>query len=304
MWRRFLATFKSKSPTVTRSEPNQGSGIRDLTDLYEEVVRSILCISTSSGGGTGFLVRADGLVLTNSHVVRGVREVTLQRHTGPTFAGQVLMSDRSRDLAAIRISNHQMTQEIPILSITTSRGAKVGSEVIAIGNPIESAAFSLARGILSAVGHMVGGQSFLQASISINWGNSGGPLLLRTGVTIGMVTQIGIAPQGRVEGLCLAIPGEALLEFVDKVPTLTSDTSHRAYCVICGHLGTDGRYCDNCGVVLFNPTEQREKPIAPTTVGADPVGGTKCSACGRAIHMKMRYCEGCGLDLRGQVRKN
>lgn len=147
-------------------------------------------------GGSGVVISADGEILTNHHVIEGIRggeaelEVTLS--DGRTFKAKVLGKDKELDIALIRID----AGHLPFAALGDSDKAKVGEWVVAIGNPL-GLDHTVTQGIISAKGRSArvlgapsGLESFLQTDAAINRGNSGGPLLNLKGEVIGINTAI------------------------------------------------------------------------------------------------------------------
>ena len=145
------------------------------SEIYQKTVDGIFQVTTPEGTGTAFLARGDGLVITNHHVVAGNVRVHLQGYRGTPISADVVLADRDEDLAAIRPALPVEGSTTKPLLIARSDQVHVGDEVIAIGHPEQSAPFSLSRGVISAVSYIPRtGVPFLQANISLNWGNSGG----------------------------------------------------------------------------------------------------------------------------------
>lgn len=153
-------------------------------------------IQRFSAGGSGVVISSSGEILTNHHVIEGIRggeaELEVKLSDGRTFKAKVLGSDKEIDIALIKIeANH-----LPFASLGDSDKAKVGEWVVAIGNPL-GLDHTVTQGIISAkgrAGSIVGGgsglESFLQTDAAINRGNSGGPLLNLRGEVIGINTAI------------------------------------------------------------------------------------------------------------------
>ena len=159
---------------------------------------------TAHGTGSGFIIKADGLVLTNAHVVDGASTVTVTLKDGREFKGKVLGKDELTDVAVVKIQ----ATNLPIASIGNSEQIKPGEWAIAIGNPL-GLDNTVTAGIISATGRSSGTigapdkrVSFIQTDAAINPGNSGGPLLNQQGQVIGMNTAI----IGGAQGLGFAIP--------------------------------------------------------------------------------------------------
>ncbi|MBA2663677.1 MAG: trypsin-like peptidase domain-containing protein [Bradymonadaceae bacterium] len=149
--------------------------------------------------GSGFLIAADGLVLTNEHVIRNANEIAVRLLDERWFHAEVVGKDPKTDIALLRLRE---ADDLPFLELGDSDGLRVGSWVIAIGNPLGLTS-TVTVGIASAVGRRalpVGGelhyQDFIQTDASINPGNSGGPLLDIRGKVIGINTAVIAGGQG------------------------------------------------------------------------------------------------------------
>ena len=156
------------------------------------------------GTGSGFIIKSDGLVLTNAHVVDGADTVTVTLNDARTFTGRVLGEDKLTDVAVVKIQ----ASSLPTVSVGNSEQLRPGEWAIAIGNPL-GLDNTVTAGIISATGRSssdVGVPDkrigFIQTDAAINPGNSGGPLLNQQGQVIGMNTAI----IGRAQGLGFAIP--------------------------------------------------------------------------------------------------
>lgn len=158
--------------------------------------------------GTGFIIRDDGLILTNYHVISGDQapEVTLaDDKTQKKYPAKILSKDRRADLALLKIDG---ARKFPALKLGDSDPLQVGQKVLAIGNPFEFE-FTLTTGIVSSVGRSIRTENgvlegMIQTDAAINPGNSGGPLLDSTGNVIGINTAI-YGPQGNI-GIGFALP--------------------------------------------------------------------------------------------------
>jgi serine protease Do len=156
------------------------------------------------GTGSGFVIGADGVILTNAHVVEGADTVSVTLKDTRSFTGRVLGADKVTDVAVVKIE----ANDLPVVTIGDSDKLLSGEWAIAIGNPL-GLDNSVTAGIISATGRSsseVGVPDkrvgFIQTDAAINPGNSGGPLLNSTGQVIGMNTAI---IQG-AQGLGFAIP--------------------------------------------------------------------------------------------------
>ncbi|MDZ8226685.1 MULTISPECIES: HhoA/HhoB/HtrA family serine endopeptidase [unclassified Nostoc] len=156
------------------------------------------------GTGSGFIISADGRILTNAHVVDGADTVTVTVKDGRTFTGKVLGKDELTDVAVVKIQ----ADNLPIVALGNSDQLQPGEWAIAIGNPL-GLDNTVTTGIISATGrnsNLIGAPDkrveYIQTDAAINPGNSGGPLLNSRGEVIAMNTAI---IQG-AQGLGFAIP--------------------------------------------------------------------------------------------------
>ena len=160
-----------------------------------------------SGSGSGFVVDDDGLILTNQHVVAGAGSLSVEFANGETRSATVVGTDRTNDLALLRVSD--MPAGIPAATLGDSDQVEVGETAIAIGSPF-GLEQTVTQGIISAVdrnwspdGRLMRG--LLQTDAPINPGNSGGPLLNAEGEVIGINTLIESPVSGNV-GVGFAVP--------------------------------------------------------------------------------------------------
>src|ERR1700722_3882066 len=159
------------------------------------------------GTGSGFIVKPDGLILTNNHVVSGSAQLTVTlAGDKKQYKARVLGTDPRNDLALVRI---QADHALPFLKLGDSDNLQVGQKVLAIGNPFGLGG-TLTTGIVSSLGRTLQPQEgrrmedMIQTDAAINPGNSGGPLLDSHGSVIGINTAI-YGPQGNI-GIGFALP--------------------------------------------------------------------------------------------------
>lgn len=164
------------------------------------------------GLGSGFLISADGNLLTNEHVIDGAQQikVTIMGRTQPVTA-QVVGSDRDLDLAVLKVN---AGNNLPYLKMSDSDKIQVGSWSIAIGNPY-GLDHTVTVGVISAKGRPIAVQdrnyrNLLQTDASINPGNSGGPLLDMNGEVIGINTAI----DAQAQGIGFAIPSNTARDII------------------------------------------------------------------------------------------
>jgi len=155
------------------------------------------------GGGSGVILRSDGYILTNNHVVHEASRIDVRLQDGRTYPARLVGTDAATDLAMLKID----ARGLPQAEFGSSEAAKVGQFVIAIGSPF-GLDYTVTTGVLSAKGR--GGiganeiEDYLQTDASINPGNSGGPLVDLRGRVLGINTMI----VGRGTGIGFAIPSE------------------------------------------------------------------------------------------------
>jgi serine protease Do len=155
--------------------------------------------------GSGVIVRADGYVLTNHHVVDGADQVRVELSDGRSFKADVVGSDAPSDLAVLKIDGH----DLHTLALGDSDQVRVGDIVLALGNPL-GVGQTVTMGIVSAKGRATGMgdgsfEDFIQTDAPINQGNSGGALVNTRGELVGINSQI-LTPSGGNIGIGFAIP--------------------------------------------------------------------------------------------------
>jgi len=166
------------------------------------------------GQGSGFIVGSDGLILTNAHVVRDAKEVTVKLRDRREFRAKVLGADTATDVAVLRIE----AKNLSIVAIGDPAQLQVGDYVLAIGAPFGFEA-SATQGIVSAKGRSLPGDSyvpFIQTDAAVNPGNSGGPLFNGQGQVVGINAQI-YSQSGGFQGLAFAIPIDVALHVKDEI---------------------------------------------------------------------------------------
>jgi serine protease Do len=157
--------------------------------------------------GSGFVIREDGLIVTNRHVIVGARTVRVRIPDGREVSATIVGSDAVTDIALLKID----AGRLPALRLGSSQAVAVGDAVIAIGNPY-GLGQSVSAGIISARGRILEDDpyiDFLQTDAAINRGNSGGPLVTMDGTVVGVTSAI-FSPSGGSVGLGFAIPAETV----------------------------------------------------------------------------------------------
>jgi serine protease Do len=182
--------------------------IAGFGEIAEQLRRSTVFIHAGGrGGGSGVIWSSDGAIVTNAHVVRG-SNTRVQLWDGREFDAAVTARDPRRDLAALRIG----ANSLPAAGPADSSQLRPGELAIAIGNPMGFVG-ALTTGVIHAIGPLrgLGSQTWVQASVRLAPGNSGGPLADARGRVIGINTMVA----GR---LALAIPSNAVLDFLAGGP--------------------------------------------------------------------------------------
>jgi serine protease Do len=166
--------------------------------------------------GSGFIIRADGLIVTNRHVVNGALKIHVRLPDGRDVPAKLLGADAVTDIALLKVS----AGNLPALRLGTSQSISVGDPVIAIGNPF-GLGQSVSAGIISARGRTLEDDpyiDFLQTDAAINHGNSGGPLMSPDGTVVGVTSAI-FSPSGGSVGLGFAIPAETVSAVIGQLET-------------------------------------------------------------------------------------
>ncbi|MBD9477854.1 Do family serine endopeptidase [Pseudoxanthomonas sp. PXM02] len=165
--------------------------------------------------GSGFIISADGYVLTNHHVVDGADEVKVTLPDRRELTAKVVGSDQQYDVALLKVE----AKGLPTVRIGNSATLKPGQWVVAIGSPL-GLDHSVTAGIVSAVGRSASAEQryvpFIQTDVAINQGNSGGPLLNTRGEVVGINSQI-FSVSGGYMGISFAIPIDLAMGAVDQL---------------------------------------------------------------------------------------
>jgi Do/DeqQ family serine protease len=164
--------------------------------------------------GSGFIIRPEGYILTNAHVVRGATKIKVALSDKRTFDAQVVGTDGFSDLAVVKID----AANLPVLKLGSATNLRPGDFAIAIGSPL-GFDHTVTFGIISAMGRTVtdvnGNINFIQTDAAINPGNSGGPLLNLDGEVIGVNTAI----QANAQNIGFSIPIDVAKEVVESLIT-------------------------------------------------------------------------------------
>ncbi len=173
--------------------------------------------------GSGFIISADGYVVTNNHVVQDATKVTVAFDDGTEQQAEVVGTDPRTDLAVLKVEGN----DLPFVTFEEER-SRVGDWVIAVGNPFGLGG-TVTVGVISASGRDIGGNNygdFLQIDAAVNTGNSGGPTFNTSGEVVGVNTAI-YSPNGGNVGIAFAIPASTVKSVVEQL--VASGTVTRGY---------------------------------------------------------------------------
>jgi len=169
----------------------------------------------TSGAGSGVIISEDGYIVTNNHVIEGVRTVTVKTYDGTEYSAKLVGTDSENDIAVIKIDATELTPA----EYGDSDELVVGQKAIAIGNPLGTLGGTVTEGIVSALDREVtiNGQNMklLQTSAAINPGNSGGGLFDENGKLIGIVNAKSAGSE--IEGLGFAIPINSVEDIINEL---------------------------------------------------------------------------------------
>jgi len=236
----------SSPSTVVASVPAQQAATTTtgLVQLYKNVSPGVvdITVQTNDGGGgfgdqsataegSGFVIDANGDIVTNQHVVAGSTGITVRFNDGSTAKGTLVGSDASTDLAVVKVNVD--SSKLHPLTFGDSSTVQVGQQVAAIGSPF-GLPESLTAGIVSALNRTITApqpnnysiSGAIQTDAAINHGNSGGPLLNASGQVIGVNSQIE-SDGGGNEGVGFAIPSDTVKNVTDAL--IAGKTPQHAY---------------------------------------------------------------------------
>ena len=206
-----------------------GSTVMTPSEVYAATVNSVVSINSSvttnafgqpveaASAGSGFIITADGYIVTNYHVVKGATAVNVTLYNGQEYPATVVGGDSDYDVAVLKIE----AEGLQTVTLGRSSELNVGDTILAIGNPLGELTFSMSKGIVSCCDRAINvdGTPFkmIQVDCSINPGNSGGALVNLYGEVVGIVSaKYSSYASTTVEGLGFAIP-------MDDVQTIITD---------------------------------------------------------------------------------
>lgn len=214
--------YTGTRPTIVSTADVDGKQILSATEVYASGLKSVVGINgnvttniwgqtvSNAVSGSGFVISADGYILTNYHVVNGVSNITVFFADGNSYDATVVGGEEDNDIAVLKID----AVDLQPVVLGDSDSIMVGENVYAIGNPLGELTFTLTGGLVSAKDRSVTTSdgtvmNMIQTDAAINSGNSGGPLFDQYGQTIGIVSAKLSSSNGSsssIEGLGFAIP--------------------------------------------------------------------------------------------------
>ena len=255
--------------------------------------------TTALGAGSGFLISADGFIVTNNHVVENAEEINVKFSDGRELKARLIGRDPLTDLAVIKVEG----SAFPFVSFEDKAEPRVGDWVIAVGNPFGLGGTATA-GIVSAKARDIGGNEnpytdFIQIDAAINRGNSGGPTFDIYGRVIGVNTAI-FSPTGGSVGIGFAIPAGIAKETTDRL--MRGEKIERGYLgVTIGNLTNE--YRESLGL----PEGTKGAYITDVTAGAPgdqgglQAGDVVVSLNGRAIEGSNELTRAVGAVKPGET---
>lgn len=194
------------------ADDEQGGGMPGFAGMTPHAPHRVMMAR-----GSGFIIDANGTIVTNNHVVKGAETVSVTLSDGTELPAKVVGRDARTDLAVIKVD---AGHALPSLLLGDSDEVKPGQWVLAVGNPFGLGG-TVTAGIVSARGRDIGAgpyDSFLQVDAAINQGNSGGPLFTQDGRVVGVNTAI-LSPSGGSVGIGFAIPSNLVKQVTGQLRT-------------------------------------------------------------------------------------
>ena len=219
---KFIPLLLTAVLLVPQAEAQRSTEEETVIRVARAATPAVVGISRGGGSGSGVIVRADGVIITNAHVVGNARSVEVTTADGRTLTGTVLGRDADVDTAIVQVR----ASNLPVAPLGDSDRLEVGQIAVAIGNPL-GLERTVTRGVVSAVNRDPRGiglaAGLIQTDAAINPGNSGGPLLDSSGRVIGINTAMLVG----ATGLGFAIPINVATDVMQQI--LTTGRVRRAY---------------------------------------------------------------------------
>jgi S1-C subfamily serine protease len=217
----YQENFNQISDAVVRQQENFNQELKllksaqdDFSSVVEDAVKSVVTVRTASSIGTGFIIHPDGYIVTNYHVISGSEDnIEVVNYGRESFDATFIGGDEVRDIALLKIPGNY-----EYLKLANENEVAVGKKVIAIGNPL-GLSFTVTEGIISALDRVgpSGLAEYVQTDVSLNPGNSGGPLIDTEGNVVG----INNFKIGGAESLGFSLESSAIREQVNIIANQT-----------------------------------------------------------------------------------
>lgn len=212
------AVVNISASTKAKQRVSAGAGQQDIPEIFRRFLGEGFEFNQpqqdKQSFGSGFIISADGYVLTNNHVVSDTDKVVVRLSDRRELEAEVVGTDARADIALLKVS----AKDLPVVKIGVPEKLKVGEWVVAIGSPF-GFDYSVTSGIVSAKSRALPNESyvpFIQTDVAINPGNSGGPLFNLAGEVVGINSQI-YSRSGGFMGLSFAIPIDVAMEVVEQL---------------------------------------------------------------------------------------
>ena len=208
-----VSTAMNQGPMIPEGSPFE-EFFRDFMDRNQQGGPGRPVPRRSQALGSGFIISADGYIVTNNHVIDGADEINVELFSGKSLSAKVIGTDPNTDIALLKVES---PEPLPFVPFGDSDQMRVGDWVMAVGNPLGQG-FSVSSGIVSARGRALQGSydDYIQTDAAINRGNSGGPLFDMDGEVIGVNTAI-LSPNGGSIGIGFAMSSEVVSNVVHQL---------------------------------------------------------------------------------------
>lgn len=215
VYEKFRPANNNSSNITFNSDGDSGNNNINTADTVELVVDSVVDISAENSVGSGVVYSKDGYIITNEHVIRNAKKITVKLRNQKSYAGTLIGVDSSNDIAVVKIKENNL---VPVKFADFS-SIRLGETTIVIGNPLGELSGSVTDGVVSAKERLVnvdGKQmKLMQTCAEINSGNSGGGVFRLNGELAGVV--VAKSSGENLEGLGFAIPSDDVKNSVKKI---------------------------------------------------------------------------------------
>ena len=214
-------TIDAGSVTGSQVTPAAQPSVMTMGNLFSLIQPVIVRVDATGSGfqssGSGIIIRNDGYIITNEHVIDSATSITVTLSDNQQYTATVTTSDANIDLAILKLTGSPAN--LPVATLGSANDIIIGGIVVAAGFPLGHelpGPASFTQGIVSAM-RTVNGQTYVQTDVAINPGNSGGALVNRNNAKVIGITSASILPQGEtVTGLGLAIPIDVIQTYIQS----------------------------------------------------------------------------------------